>query len=123
MTDDLDALPTSELATIAARCAAILAARAGGVISAAPMVPVQLELLPSLPPIDPLTIDWNERLPPDGKKRWITLDTTAELLGCERDAALSKVKKHGAATQIGGPGSPWRIDRLRLASIIRTTFP
>ncbi|TBB53794.1 hypothetical protein ELH44_08980 [Rhizobium ruizarguesonis] len=122
MTDELDALPTSELASIAAKCTAILAARAGGAAAAAPMVPVQLELIPPLPPIDRLTVDINERLP-GGIKRWLTLQQAGGLLGCGRDAALEKALRANAAIQMGGPRSPWYVDRLRLVGLIRTQFP
>ncbi|NEJ21038.1 hypothetical protein GR247_12770 [Rhizobium leguminosarum] len=120
-TDDLVALDR-DLTTASQQITQILAARAGGASAAAPMVPVQLELIPPLPPIDRLTVDINERLP-DGRRRWLTLQRAGELLGCGRDAALKKALSVNAAIQMGGPQSPWYIDRLRLVGLIRTQFP
>jgi hypothetical protein len=120
-TDDLVALDR-DLTTASQQITQILAARAGGAFAAAPMVPVQLELIPPLPPIDRLTVNFDEKLP-GGGKRWLELNELEALLGCKRDAALNKAKKAGAAIQIGDTGSPWRVDRLRLASLFRTQFP
>lgn len=117
---DIDNLGPAEIAALLEKAAAAI--RAGGATAAAPMVPVQLDLIQPLPPIDKSSVDLNERLP-DGNKRWISLEAASQLLDCKRDAALEKVKKAGAAIQIGEMASPWRIDRLRLVGVIRTTFP
>ncbi|MGO7210257.1 hypothetical protein ACCS75_04025 [Rhizobium ruizarguesonis] len=128
MSDPLETKPTEEVAAIAADATA-LAARATAIVlqrmgaAAAPlMVPVQLELIQPLPPIDRMTVDINEKLP-DGRRRWLTLQRAGELLGCGRDAALEKALKVNAAIQMGGPKSPWYVDRLRLVGLIRTQFP
>jgi hypothetical protein len=118
MVDDLDALPTSELAVIAshhaaiaARATEILAARAGGAY-AADRVPIQLELIPGTDTIDPRTSDPNELLP-DGSKRYLTPKEASPIARCGEDKLRAMVRG-GAGFVIG---NRYFVDRTRLAQM------
>ncbi|WEX77981.1 hypothetical protein PYH37_002825 [Sinorhizobium numidicum] len=97
MQSELEALPTADLAELATAALAELARRAGGDAAA----PKQLDLLPELGPIDPTTVDLDERLP-DGSRRWLAPKEAAVIVRTDPGTVVRKIKAGGSGVRIGG---------------------
>ncbi|MBY5562181.1 hypothetical protein [Rhizobium leguminosarum] len=111
--DDLDALPIEQVATIAVRSTRNLAARAS-VAAAPPTVPVQLDLLPSVDPLDPTLMNPEERLP-DGGLRFVNVKEAAALARCSDDTIRRRVHDEKIGLLSGGR---YLIDRTRLLRMV-----
>ncbi|MDQ1184702.1 hypothetical protein [Agrobacterium larrymoorei] len=92
---ELEKLSSTDLAAIIAKAGAILARRAGD------QRPAQMPLLPDLDPIDPATVDLDERLA-DGSRRWLAPKEAAAIVGKDADTIIRKIKNDGIGIQIGG---------------------
>lgn len=92
---ELENLSTPQLAELIARAGAILAKRAGD------PRPAQMLLLSELEPLDPATVDLDERLP-DGSRRWLAPKEAAAIVGKDADTIIRKIKNDGLGIQIGG---------------------
>lgn len=92
---ELEKLSSSDLAAIIAKASAILAQRAGD------PRPEQLLLLSELEPLDPATVDLDERLP-DGSRRWLAPKEAAAIVGKDADTIIRRIKNDGFGIQIGG---------------------
>lgn len=93
--DDLESMPTGEIAAIVAAGAAILAKRAGD------PRPVQFALLPDLDPIDPTMVDLDERLP-DGSRRWLSPKEVAPRKNVSPDTIIRMIVDENAGIKLRG---------------------
>lgn len=105
---DLTSLPTPDLAALVSRASEELARRAGGVSAAAQ--PVQLALIPDLDPVDPASVDLEERLA-DGSRRWVSPKEVAGLLRCSEDSVVRRINRDGIGIRFGGR---YRVDVTRI---------
>lgn len=91
---ELEKLSSSDLAAIIAKAGAILAKRAGE------QRPAQFALLPDLDPVDPATVDRDERLP-DGQRRWLAPKEAAAMLRLHETRVIDRINA-GFGVKIGG---------------------
>ncbi len=92
---ELENLSTPQLAELIARAGAILAKRAGD------PRPAQFALLPDLDPIDPATVDLDERLP-DGSRRWLSPKEVAPRKNVSPDTIIRMIVDENAGIKLRG---------------------
>ncbi|MGO6814922.1 hypothetical protein ACCS67_08555 [Rhizobium brockwellii] len=109
---DTDNLKPDDLADLLEKAAAIIR-RDGGAI-AAPTVPVQLDLLPSVDPLDPTLMNPEERLP-DGGLRFVNVKEAAALARCSDDTIRRRAHDEKIGLLSGGR---YLIDRTRLLRMV-----
>ncbi len=92
---ELEKLSSSDLAAIIAKAGAILAQRAGD------PRPAQMLLLPELEPLDPASVDLDERLP-DGSRRWLSPKEVAPRKNVSPDTIIRMIVDENAGIKLRG---------------------